>query len=266
MRLRIYDQRRRITFVVMACMAAAYLGLGFDPGIATAGFAALILVIAMLRLLPGSRKMTEAAAVGLLIASSLPLSPLLILVLATGFAGLAYLGFYGTWLDRAGVLLRLTSQRKSWIAQPRTAVWSTLVPGAAHPDDHWSGTLIDYDHDPDDDDTLYLRFRNTEHRMDEVTMTFLDRDPGFSCRYLLERSDPTGAEDMIVSITLTDEENGCLILSEITHDTLSPGVALARWFDDSFGDELRGFAIPLAVRHYWGLATGPRPVPDPAAA
>lgn len=154
MHLRIHDQRRRITFVVIVTMLAVWAGIGADVAIAVGGLAALCAVLAVLRFAPGWRKLTEAGAVGLLIAAPLPLPLPLIVVLATGFAGLAYLGFYGSWLDRIGVSLNMTSQRTSWVALPRAAAWAALVPGADHPDDHWTGTLVDFDHDPDDPDSL----------------------------------------------------------------------------------------------------------------
>ncbi len=255
MHLRIHDQRRRITFVVIATMSALWAGVGANPAIIVGGLAALAAVLAVLRFAPGWRNLTEAAAVGLLIVAPLPLPVPLLLVLATGFAGLAYLGFYGSWLDRAGVSMCLISQRTSWVAWPRANVWAALVPGAAHPDDYWTRTLVDFDHDPDDPETLYLRFTDPEQGMAEVTMSFLDCLPDQSCRYLLERDDPSGAEDMTIALALSDDDDGCLIRTRTVHDALRPRIALARWFDDRFGDELTGFATPLSVRRDWGFAS-----------
>jgi hypothetical protein len=255
---RLIRQRRRIGFAAVATMLASGVFLGSGPVSIMAGLAAAGLAIAILRFVPQFRQWIEAGAAGLFITSFLPLHPALSGVMIIAFAALIYLAFYASWLDRTPLRLALDSRRQSDVGWSPAQCWAALVPGEAHPDDHWTGSLVDFDHDPDDPDTLYLRTRDSDGLFDEATLTFLERDPGMSCRYLLERSEPNGGDDMTLSLSLTDISKpsgtpGCQIDTRMQQDALPVRIALARWFDDSFGDELDSFAALIKSRRDWSI-------------
>lgn len=266
---RLIRQRRRLVFVMISASLGTFLvsGAGSLPvlcgGLAGAGTAAGILTA------PRVRRWCEAAGLGYVTMALLPL-PLAVLppVFVIGTLAAFHL-LYGRWADRIGLRLGLDSHRRSQVNQPAATVWTALLPGEGHPDDHWSGQLLDFDHDKDDADTVYLRFHNGTDLYDDATLTYLERVPGKSCRYLLESSEPHGQDDRTMTLCLVDiGPDTTQINSRMQQDDLPPRLAIARRFDDAFGDELDSFAATLSARRDWsikGLGRGIR-TPPPAQA
>lgn len=251
---RLYRQRRRILLCVLCFMLAA--GLLFGPGLRSlgAGLAGAAFSAALIVLLPQHRRLSESAGLGLVAAALLPVLPVLLPVFWIAGTGLVYALLYSDWADRTPLRLSLDSTRTSQVGLPCARTWAALIPGEAHPDDHWTGTLIDFDRDPDDADTLYLRFRGTGGLHDEVTLTFLERVRPYRCRYHLEHDDSRGADDRMMTLSLSPTSpTTCRIESRMVQEAMPIRLAIGRWFDDAYGDELDSFAALVNMRRDWSL-------------
>jgi hypothetical protein len=251
---RVFRQRRRIIFSVVCVMLATSMAIGAGPMSLAAGGIAAALCIHIILMFPNQRRLCETSALGLWFATLLPL-PVESLPMSTAASAALFWNFlYGSWTNRAGWHLAQSSHSKLKIDLPAQAVWKCLIPGESHPDDYWSGKLVDFDHDSEEQDTVYLRFDNRGAMPEEMTMTFLERDPGRFCRYYLEREGSSGFEDMTVSVSLTEPIAGtCHIETTMEQHGISVGSALLRWFDDSYGDELGAFAETVGRRRKWAI-------------
>ena len=260
---RLYRQRRRLAITGIAAMlAAALLPASAVPPLLAAGVA-VAAASAVILLAPDLRRWCECAglaAVPAALALSLTGLPWLLTLPATAaLAVLVRLGLYGPALSRLPLRFAVISTRQHQVMMPAAEVWTRLVPGAGHPDDHWSGTLVDFDVDPDDPDTLYLRHRRPGGALVDQSVTFLDRTDGLSCRYYQETDDAAGHEDAVVSFHLTEVGlDACNIQSEMAQQDLSFGRALSRWLDDVLGDELDSFAALVEARRDWSISGLPR--------
>jgi hypothetical protein len=246
---RLIRQRRRILAFTVCVLLA--LALRHGPGLApvVAGGGAMLFAMIVIALLPSQRRWIEASAIGLVIAAPLPLSDQLAVPAALVAMVLVHALLYGQLSRSMGLRLGLDRTRKSRVSKSAADVWKALIPGECHPEDHWTGTLVDFDKDPDDPDTLYLRYQGAGGLHDEVTLTFVERVPHRHCRYFVERCDGTDAEEAIMTIALTDLSPGaCRVQSRLQHETLPLRTALGRWFDDAFGDELDSLASTLHNR------------------
>lgn len=236
-----------------------------------AGGVAVAAASAVILLAPDLRRWCECAglaAVPAALALSLTGLPwLLALPAAAALAVLVRLGLYGPILSRLPLRFAVLSTRQHQVMMPAAEVWTRLVPGAGHPDDHWSGTLVDFDVDPDDPDTLYLRHRRPGGLLVDQSVTFLERTDGLACRYYQETDDPaTGHEDAVVSFQLVEVGlDACNIQSEMSQQDLPLGLALSRWLDDLLGDELDSFAALVESRRDWSISRLPRIAAIPRA-
>lgn len=260
---RLYRQRRRLIVVALSAMLAVALVPVPGPGPLPLGLIAAGLAAAVILSAPDLRRWSECAGLAAVLAGALiALTALPALVMLPATAALAYglhAGLYGPLTARLPLRFAVFSARQHQVTRPAPAVWTALIPGASHPDDHWSRTLVDFDHDPDDPDTLYLRHRLAGGLMLDQSITFLERDDGASCRYYQETHDEAGHEDAIVSYTLTEVGlDACNIDSHMSQEDLTLGRALSRWFDDWLGDELDSFAALVEARRDWSISGVPR--------
>lgn len=254
-------QRRRLAvFVVCVLLALALLEVPVPP--VGAGFALAAAAVAVM-LLPAHRRWIEATGLGLVLAALPPLAPDLRLPLALATIVLVHGLLYGPIPDRIGLCLGLDRRRRSRVSRGVVEVWNALIPGECHPEDHWTGTLADFDHDPDDPETVYLRYRTPEGGTDEATLTFIAREPYRHCRYLLERTEGGRQEEAVVTFDFVALTPGtCRIESRLQQNALPLGTALSRWFDDAFADELASFTATLHARPERGLCAPAQEEPD----
>ena len=255
---RLWRHKRRIIFVAAGAMitTAALMGPGVMSALIGAGaaiFSGLIVVY-----FPWNRLWLESAALGCSVAAMLPL-PVGAFPLTAALGTIAaFMLLYGGWSDRLPVRFAVTSKRQSRVAKAISQTWKTLVPGESHPDDYWSGKLIDFDHDPDDADTVYLRFETQDH-WEEMTLTFLEKAVNKRARYLLERAAPEGMDDLMFTMDLEEKLRGKTIVdSRLEQDNLPLRIAMTKWFDDTFGDELDDIAATLSADREWKLTTPKR--------
>jgi len=257
---RLYRQRRRIILLGAGALMAALVMEGLTPVTLMAGAGGVVLAAVLVGLVPHRRHWAESLALGAIPAALMTLPPMqmppaLLPIAVSAWAVLAHYLIHGRWSDVGRLRLRVQSRRQACVTGTPAQIWPVLIPGEGHPDDHWTGTLTDYDSDPDDAMTVYLRFRGSNGLHDEMTMTILDQDAPHHCRYHLERAEGALNDDAVMEIRLTQEEDGqCRIDSQLTQDDLAPRLALAHWLDDSFGDEWDSFAATLTARRDWSLS------------
>ncbi|NBX10543.1 MAG: hypothetical protein EBR05_12280, partial [Marivivens sp.] len=169
--------------------------------------------------------------------------------LPPAIVGLAFLShsiLYGHWSDALGLSLSVHAQHKGELGGQAEDVWISLVPAEGHPSDFWNPDLIDYNRDPEDPDTVYLRFRDETGLAEEMTLTFIAKTTGNYCRYFLERDEPLGRDDMTVTIAIAEIDDAlCLVETEIKQDALPPRIAIARWFDNQIGMGIDGVSAAL---------------------
>ncbi|NDV00432.1 SRPBCC family protein [Pseudoroseicyclus tamaricis] len=251
---RIMRQRRRLFVGIAGVMAGAILLFG--PGLA-AQLSALAMALCsalIVSFAPRFRHWVEALAFGVPTGALLPVDAdvrigviLLTTVIFQRF-------FSGRSLDGLPFRVSLSSARSVTVDAPPRVIWTRLIPGESHPEDHWTGTLIDFDHDPEDPETLHLRYRNPAGLFDEVTVTFLERAHPRHCRFYIERSEGDYFEEAVMDLRFIELEEGqTLIESHLCHEPLPLRAALARWLDDAFGDEWDSFAASVSRRTDWSL-------------
>lgn len=260
---KLWRQKRRILFVVAGAMLSYASLMGPGIGAVVSGVGAGIFAGVVIVFLPWLRTWMETAALGFTLASLMPIRLDAYPLLAVSLSALFALLIYSRWSNRLPLRFSLTSRREALIDQPANKIWSALVPGASHPDDYWSGNLIDFDHDPDDPDTLYLRFETGDRLPEEMSLTFIEHTPFSNTRYLLEKPAEDGHDDVTVTLELVKAGPGkTSVSSMIEQDGLPLRIALKHWFDDTFAEELSDFASASQTRRQWQVA--PRAVAQTA--
>ncbi len=236
----IENHRRRYFLSIAFAAFGGLLAFGligavlFAVGIAGIGFLVLTYV-------PKYRSACESLAFGAFIAALIHVPAEAMTAATIGLSFLFHAAAYGQWSDRLGLSLTIKINDTRDVAGRAVDVWDYLVPAEGHPDDYWSETLIDFSRDPDDEETVYIRFRHLSGLVHEMTITFLERKAGRGCRYYVENDEMDGRGDMEVSLRLEKLDTGGIrILSEIEQKNLPPRIAIARWFDDNFGRDFNG--------------------------
>ena len=242
--------------IIAAGAGAACMALRGGTGVETiyvalfcAGFAATILTFA-----PGLRRVIEIGALSLVLAALFPIVTELWLALSVLIAGALTHLLHGGAAERLPLRLRLTSRREARANLPVAHVWRRLVPGQSHPDDYWTGTLVDFDTDPDDPMTVYLRFRDARGLFREATASFLDLSTERAARWLIEDENAPPGEHCELYVRLSPEGDfQTRISSELTYRNLAPGRALDLLLDGCSRDSWRGLAATLDRRVRIGL-------------
>lgn len=261
---RLKRQRRRLVLAALGAGIAALLQFGPGPAPFPAALAALGLAAGIVLWAPRLRHALDAGAIGLPLALILPVpeASLIGVILLTSLAVRVVL--HGAWSDRMPLRLALDSRTRAVIGLPPADVWSRIVPGAGHPDDFWTGRLVDFDTDPDDPLTLYLRLLRLDGLCDEATVTFLQRDPPRGCRYVIETLRDAQPAEATVTLNLAAQAPGtCRIDQHILQGDLAPRIALGLWLDDDLGDDWGDLAQLASRRRHWRLHHRSRPVAGP---
>ena len=220
-----------------------------------------ILAVLVLTFASRLRRGIEVGAIALTLAALFPVVTELWLSLAVLIGGALLHLLHGGGAERLPLRLRLTSHREARADLPIAHVWRRLVPGQGHPDDYWTGTLVDFDCDPDDEMTLYLRHRAPNGLFREATVSFLDQMRERFARWMIEdETAPTG-EHCEIEVRLTPEGDFCTrISSELTYRNLPLGRALDLMLDGCSRDSWRGLARTMTRRPSVQLDTGDREV------
>ena len=242
--------------IIAACAGAACMALRGGTAVEAiyvalfaAGFAASILTFA-----PGLRRGVEIGAVALTFAALFPVVTELWLALSVLIGGALTHLLHGGAAERLPLRLRITSQREARAQLPVAHVWRRLVPGQSHPDDYWTGTLVDFDRDPDDPMTVYMRFRNNGGLYREATASFLDLHQERSARWLIDDERAPPGEHCELHVRVSPEgEFQTRISSELTYRNLALGRALDLMLDGCSRDSWRGLAGTLNRRIRVGL-------------
>lgn len=241
MEQRLLGQYRRVFFAAVfgAISASIWAGPGL-PGLIGGLFGAA-LAYSLISIRNSERSLVESMSVaGLLAATFTPATAsvpqLIALILCSGIVidVLVYQGLF----NRIGLRIRVTHRQTLRVAMSLGDLWKRLLPDAGHPDDYWGGGLVDYDHDSDDPDTLYLRLSAPDGSVRDVTFTYLSLTPQSLCRYYQEWDDDDGLQTMTVTLQLRKTGDGQSQLTRIAQQSDLPlGLGLRRWFDGALYDQ-----------------------------
>ena len=244
-------QRRRIAFAFLFAQLSLLRIVPEITPVVTG--TAIIMAMVILLVIAGrrTRRLVECAAIALFISTAAPSLFIgsAVFMLTTLFA---YAVFYGPLLDHLPVRIGLRSRKVFSAPFDYRTTWQKTVPGQGHPAAYWTGTMMSFQTDSDDDATLYLTFRDENGAIEEVTATYLKLTPMHSARYLIERDTQQMGEEVIMSYRFhrtSDEVTS--ILSDMQVSGLPIRVALERFFDDVLGDELDHFATMNACKRTW---------------
>lgn len=256
---------RRLAVLAGAVALAGFLRLGPSVLVVFLVAVAYVAALAILHLAPAQRRLVEAAAVGLAAPALLPVHDGLYLALALLCGGAAHHLVYGPPGRRGSLRFTATATRITRAGLPVEAVWAKLVPGSSHPDDYWSGTLVDYAADSDDPMTLYARFASDGGLFTEATFSFLEADPPCEARYQVEFDTLPEDEELVLHLRLTGEDRfSTLIESEAVRANLTLARAILLWFDDTMGDDWTGVVGPGGRHRTWQVdrLAAAAPAPD----
>lgn len=236
---------RRAAFVTVACILASSVALGGRPESLALGLGAAAVLLALSGVLRRLHLRPETLGLGGVLGAVVgALAPLpaeyLIPSMALGTI-VAHGLLFGGWSERLG--LRFDLKRRRSLTSPLSAdrLWRGLVPGASHPDDHFSGRLIDFDRDRDDLDTLYLRMDAGDHRHHDMTVTILAQSHHRHCRYMIEAE----GGDMLVDLVLAPAPGG---RHKVDCQIVRHGLGLAEALDGWFGSADLDFALGRNLR------------------
>jgi hypothetical protein len=243
-------QRRRIAFAVLFTQLAS---LWIWPGIVMTGVMAIcVLVVSVLIVSIASnlRQSVECGAIGFYAAAMMP--PILMIPMFIAISVLTYGIFYTHFLDRLPVRIGLRSRKRFHAPYDRRTTWAKVVPGQGHVAAHWTGTMIAAKTDADDENTLYLQFKDADNTFEHITLTYLSLHPHFAATYLLERDSEIGGEEIMMSYKFAKAgREKTTIVSDMRVSGLPVRLAMTRYFDDVLGDELDSFATMVDCHRAW---------------
>lgn len=251
-------QRRRTLILAVGLVLAAALRLGATPLAYLAVLPALVIAALVLGRAPRYRQALESLALGAVVAAAAPVADLGLPILVPAGACMGYLVLYGRWWDWTPLRIGVTSSRRARLPVPIETLWAALVPGEGRAEEYWTGTLIDYDVDPDDPMTRYLRHDRPTDLPGESTVTFVEWCHQSSCRYIVEEAHdgPTGDAEVTLSFDPVGEAD-TIVESVFVQSGLSPRLALHRWLDGRVGDEWDIYPARVTRSRQWSVEGPP---------
>lgn len=255
---RLLRQRRRI--IILALAAALACALRFGPGLSSVvgmglgiGLATVI-VLAM----PLQRRIIECMALSLPLVALMPVHNVATPIAMGALMMIFHILLYGCWSDKTPLRLGLISRRCSSVQALPQTIWQAMVPGEGTAEQHWTGTMIDFMHDPTNPMVVCCRTASDTGIPDEALVTFKERVPFERCTFTLNRATedlgPNALDEAVYKIKITEgAPRRCTIESEMRYAALPLRLALSRWFDDEMGDEWDSFAATLACKRDWSM-------------
>ena len=230
--------RRRASLLALGFLIAAVIRLGFTPWALLSIIPALVIAVLIFSRAPRLREFAESLGLGAILMSLTPAPDIGLLVLIPAGAYLGHLLLYGRWWDWTPLRVCVTSTRRARVPVPIEELWVALVPGEGTPDEYWTGTLIDFEVDPDDPMTRYLRHDRSAELPIEATVTFVEWVWQSSCRYIVEEvsEGPAGDAEITLSFDAIGDED-TVVESIFVQSGLTPRLALRRWLENRVGDE-----------------------------
>lgn len=243
-------QRRRVAFAVLFTQLAS---IWLWPGVVMTGVMALsvlLMSIVVISFAHPLRQSVECGAVGFYAAAFMPTE--LMLPMFVAVTVLTYGILYTPFLDRLPVRIGLRSRKRFHAPYDRRTTWSKVVPGQGHVAAYWTGTMIAAKPDEDDDNTIYLMFKDGKNHLEEITLTYLSLNPHFAASYLLERDSQIEGEEIVMSYKFAKaSQDRTTIVSDMRVSGLPIRLAMQRFFDDVLGDELDSFAFMVDCHRAW---------------
>lgn len=243
-------QRRRIAFAVLFTQLAS---LWIWPGIFMAAVmtvCVLVVSIIIITAANGLRQSIECGVIGFYAAALMP--PVLMIPMFIAISVLTYGIVYTHFLDRLPIRIGLRSRKRFHAPFDRRTTWAKVVPGQGHVAAHWTGSMIAASEDEDDNNTLYLLYRDAKNNLEEVTLTYLSLNPHFAASYLIERDTQIKGEEIVMCYKFAKaSRDRTTIVSDMRVSGLPIRLAMLRFFDDVLGDELDSFASMADCHRAW---------------
>jgi len=261
MLLSIYRQRRRIVTCAALFTLSALISSGGDqsglghlhvwvfPTSLAIMFAVIAFCLALLIwLLPALRSLWEVLALFTLFeAIMIRLAPdlnamlddtTLRLTAAAGIIALIHLALYGRLLDRVPALFSFGARSQVTINARPHQVWNAVVPQQATKAHFWGGKHYDVIPDPDEGDTVHLRCAVAPGRYESQSVTFVERERPYRCRYYFMTEDGALPEDLsegIYDFKITPKGARTRLDMSLFRTGTRLREMLSMWFDDALG-------------------------------
>ena len=246
-------QRRRFAFALLITQIALY-----NVWTQTAIFAVMILgIFAGMILVAASghplRRLIECGAIGVLASARVP-DPTMMAATFGATTLIAYVLLYSSILDHVPFRIGMRSRKTFQAPTDQRTTWSKLIPGQGHPAAYWTGTMMAARVDVDDEDTLYITFQNGTAPVEDITVTYLHKQPHDTVTYLVEKDTLLAGEEIIMTYALSAiDDQSTAIASDMRVSGLPIRHAVERFFDDVLGDELDSFATMTSCKRTWHL-------------
>ncbi|GFE65842.1 hypothetical protein [Litoreibacter roseus] len=199
-----------------------------------AGFSGLITALAILYLpLPGITPVISGTVLFLLVLFGLSrfLRSKMSLQMGEGLV----------WKDRHGAEL----------PYPARLAWMHLIPGATELKGHSTGMLSAMEEDEEDPNVIHVTFSGRGQRNASYKLTYLEKDPPVTCRFLFEGKEADGNKVhgiFAAHINILDHRT-CFIAVNEERMGLSLGAYIERWFDDVMGYQVDRLRATLDKYH-----------------
>lgn len=282
---RIQLQRRRILFgsallvltLLIADMAqpgglSIFAGLGpFDRVVLVSLLLAFFASVAaaFIAVLPSLRPIIEVTGLAALLHTTLMLilpKPLVAMMWDTGYATVAlfllyimvYMTLYSSTMDRLPIWFSSNAHHVFQTTAAPARVWRAIVPDVGHEADHWTGTMQAVELNPEELDTVEVRYTLGKGLYERQTITFLEKRPPRFCRYyFIAEASATNAQfsEGVFSVRITPlSEGGAEIETDLSRSAMHLRLALMMWFDDMAADQAHSICSRLEELPDWSVS------------
>jgi len=282
---RIYLQRRRILFgsalLVLTLLIADMAqpgGLSIFAGLGPVNRVVLVSLLlaffgsvaaAFIALLPTLRPIIEVTGLAALLHTTLMLilpDPLVTTMWGTGYATVAlfllyimvYMTLYGSTMDRLPTWFSSNAHHVFRTTAAPARVWRAVVPDVGYEADHWTGTMESVDLDPEELDTVEVRYTLGNGLYERQTITFLEKRVPRICRYyFISEASATNAQisEGVFSLRITPlAEGGAEVETDLSRSSMHLRLALMMWFDDMAADQAHSICAGLEELPDWSVS------------
>lgn len=261
---RVYRQRRRILtcatlFTLTALITSqgtasslSYLPVWVFPTALAIFFSGAALAVALLvTLFPSLRSLFEVLGIFTLAEAMLIWAApginaalddtVLRLAIAGAMIGLIHLSLYGRLLDGVPALFSFGARSQVRIVSHPNQVWNAVVPQQTAKSYNWAGKEYDVLSHPQAGDTVRLRHALDGERYEMQSVTFVEKERPYRCRYHFSGDNSASGDEMpdgIYDFKITPKEGYTQVDVSLYRTGTRLRHMLRMWFDDALGAQM----------------------------